>query len=179
MTVCQCSSVHTTVDIICIDLTVSLFLTWPLLFTSTPVLRRKTTSSRQPSRLAHTSPSDSSSTGWQRKHKSIIACMRTYLYRSKNNFLFGVLMLTKLCTCHFYLVSSAFVMNHNSKTKSCLVSLQDRLHTDSGQIFPSHGWLHYHRQHTASVQASLSMSLSQSLSVIGSQLLIVNYCHSQ
>ena len=41
-----------------------LSLTWPLLFTSTPVLRRKTTSSRQPSLLAHISPSDSSSTGW-------------------------------------------------------------------------------------------------------------------
>ena len=41
-----------------------LSLTWPLVFTSTPVLRRKTTSSRQPSRLAQISPSDSSSRGW-------------------------------------------------------------------------------------------------------------------
>jgi len=57
----------------CSGLTVS--LTWPLLFTSTPVLRRKTTSSRQPSRLAHTSPSDSSSTCWWRNvHLCVPLC---------------------------------------------------------------------------------------------------------
>ena len=51
-----------------------LSLTWPLLFTSTPVLRRKTTSSRQPSPLAHISPSDNSSTGWyiETTHRVII-----------------------------------------------------------------------------------------------------------
>ena len=52
------SSIQTT---ICWHLKVD--LTWSFLFTSTPVLKRKATSSRRPSQMAHVSPSDTSSTG--------------------------------------------------------------------------------------------------------------------
>ena len=59
----------------------TLSLTWPLVFTSTPVLRRKTTSSRQPSPLAQISPSDSSSRGWCKETTQECNCTRSYLHR--------------------------------------------------------------------------------------------------
>ena len=57
-----------------------LSLTWPLLFTSTPVLRRKTTSSRRPFWLAHISPSDSSSKGWCEETTQECNCTRLHMY---------------------------------------------------------------------------------------------------
>ena len=53
-----------------------LSLTWPLVFISTPVLRRKTTSSRRPSPLAHISPSDCSSRGWCEETTQECNCTR-------------------------------------------------------------------------------------------------------
>ena len=61
----------------------TLSLTWPLVFTSTPVLRRKTTSSRQPSRLAQISPSDSSSTCWCEETTQECNWTRLHMYRNR------------------------------------------------------------------------------------------------
>ena len=61
----------------------TLSLTWPLVFTSTPVLRRKTTSSRQPSPLAQISPSDSSSRGWCEETTQECNWTRLHMYRSR------------------------------------------------------------------------------------------------